>query len=90
MIVLCNATYGAAFACLPSLVSYNYGNSYLTTIHGLVLSAWGIASVFAYCCSTALQYYGIGYVGMLVCILAMYAANFVNVLTLKKRAVYKI
>lgn len=54
MIVLCNATYGAAFACLPSLISYKYGNNYLTTIHGLVLSAWGIASLFAYVCSTIL------------------------------------
>ena len=83
MIVLCNATYGAAFACLPSLVSYNYGNSYLTTIHGLVLSAWGFASVFAYICSTMLQAFNVGYIGMLVCILLMYAMNFVNTLTMK-------
>ena len=85
MIVLCNATYGAAFACLPSLVSYKFGNTYLTTIHGLVLSAWGIASVFAYICSTVLQCYGIGYVGMLICILLMYMANFANSLTIDSK-----
>ena len=86
MIVLCNATYGAAFACLPSLVSYNYGNSYLTTIHGLVLSAWGIASVFAYFCSTMLQHFEINYVGMLICIFAIYLANFINAIILKKQS----
>ena len=76
MIILCNATYGAAFACLPSLVSQRYGNTYLTTIHGLVLSAWGIASIFSYICSTTLQYFSIGYIGMLSCILFLYIANF--------------
>lgn len=83
MIILINATYGSAFAVLPSLVSYSFGNTYLTTIHGLVLSAWGIASIFAYVCSTVLNLYGVGCVGMLICILVMYVANFINVMTLK-------
>lgn len=78
MLVLVNATYGSGFAVLPSLVSQAYGNSRLTTIHGLVLSAWGIASLFSYACMSLLSMFQIGISGVLIAILLMYVLNFVN------------
>ena len=46
--VLINATYGAAFSTLPSVLNDHYGKEHLSEIHGFVLSAWGFASLFAY------------------------------------------
>lgn len=46
--ILVNAGYGAAFATLPSILNDHYGKDHLSEIHGLVLSAWGFASLFAY------------------------------------------
>lgn len=83
MIILINATYGSAFAVLPSLVSYEFGTKYLSAIHGLILSSWGIASLFAYICTTVLQSCQVGVIGILVCIAAMYAINFFNTVAMK-------
>lgn len=52
VIVLINATYGGAFACLPSVLERKYGKANLSQTHGFCLSAWGCASLFAYLCSS--------------------------------------
>ena len=37
--------YGAGFSCLPSLLSDIYGSKNISKIHGLSLTAWGIAGL---------------------------------------------
>lgn len=82
-IILINATYGSAFATLPSVLADKYGTKELSAVHGYCLSAWGIASLFAYVCTTfALSLCGNYY--FLVFILAfIYLINLVNVFSLK-------
>lgn len=38
--------FGCGFSCLPNIIHQSYGIKQLATIHGLVLSAWGIAGLF--------------------------------------------
>lgn len=87
MLILINATYGSAFAVLPTLVSSSFGNSYLTTIHGLVLSAWGVASAAAYFCTSFFGYTGeSGTTLMLIIILITYVVNFANCTCMIKKS----
>ncbi|MCL2051241.1 MAG: MFS transporter [Lachnospiraceae bacterium] len=37
--------FGVGFGCLPNVLHQNYGISQLSTVHGLVLSAWGFAGL---------------------------------------------
>ena len=46
--VMINATYGAGFSTLPSILYDNYGKENLSQCHGFALSSWGFASLFAY------------------------------------------
>ena len=46
--ILINATYGAGFSTLPTVLYDHYGKDNLSQCHGYVLSAWGFASLFAY------------------------------------------
>lgn len=45
-VLLIISCYGGGFSCMPSLISDIYGNKYLATIHGRVLTAWGCAGIF--------------------------------------------
>ena len=56
-IILINAGYGCFFACLPSILHDHYGEKNLSTLHGLCLSSWGCASIFAYICSSLILAY---------------------------------
>jgi OFA family oxalate/formate antiporter-like MFS transporter len=38
--------FGCGFSCLPNILHQNYGMSRLATVHGLMLSAWGVAGLF--------------------------------------------
>lgn len=84
-ILLINATYGAGFSTLPSILSDVYGNSSLSRIHGATLSAWGIASLPAYVISRFLLKNVSGFTPVLAALCAIYALNAVNVFILKKR-----
>jgi hypothetical protein len=37
--------FGVGFGCLPNVLHQNYGLHQLSTVHGLVLSAWGCAGL---------------------------------------------
>ncbi|MCL1900327.1 MAG: MFS transporter [Promicromonosporaceae bacterium] len=37
--------FGCGFACMPNILHQNWGMKYLSTVHGLVLSAWAIAGL---------------------------------------------
>ena len=44
-LMLINMGYGGGFSALPALITKHYGISKTSTIHGLTLSAWGIAGL---------------------------------------------
>lgn len=83
MAVVINATYGAAFSTLPSVLNDHYGKEHLSEIHGFVLSAWGFASLFAYIVTV----FGIAKLPFiaLMCVLeVVYVINLANVKSMFK------
>ena len=80
--VLINACYGAAFATLPSILNEHYGKEHLSEVHGFVLSAWGFASLFAYCV-TLLGVSLLPFTWLLVVLAVVYAANYLVVRSIK-------
>lgn len=46
MIFVVQFFFGCGFSCLPNILHQNYGMSQLATVHGLMLSAWGVAGLF--------------------------------------------
>ena len=76
--VLINACYGAAFATLPSVLNDHYGKEHLSEVHGFVLSAWGFASLFAYCV-TLLGVSLFPFTWLLVVLAVVYAINYLVV-----------
>ena len=80
--ILINAGYGAAFATLPSVLNDHYGKEHLSEIHGFVLSAWGFASLFAYC----LTLFGIAllpFSWLLIILIVVYVLNYLVVRNIK-------
>lgn len=80
--ILINACYGAAFATLPSVLNDHYGKEHLSEVHGFVLSAWGFASLFAYCV-TLLGVSLLPFTWLLVVLAIVYAANYLVVRSIK-------
>lgn len=48
IILLINSTYGGGFSTCPPVLLSHYGKDSLSKIHGLVLSAWGLAALPAF------------------------------------------
>lgn len=82
-IVIINATYGSFFALLPSVLSDHYGNKDLSTRHSAVLSAWGIASLFAYVLTMLVSLFS-SYWFLTFVLAAVYVINLLNVFKLKQ------
>ena len=80
--ILINACYGAAFATLPSVLNDHYGKEHLSEVHGFVLSAWGFASLFAYCV-TLLGVSLLPFTWLLIVLAVVYAANYLVVRSIK-------
>ena len=80
--ILINACYGAAFATLPSVLNDHYGKEHLSEVHGFVLSAWGFASLFAYCV-TLLGVSLLPFTWLLIVLAVVYAANYFVVRSIK-------
>lgn len=83
-IIMINATYGSFFALLPSVLSDHYGNKNLSTRHGLILSSWGFASLFAYVCTFMINKYCDGYYFICYVLAIVYTINLVVVMGLGK------
>lgn len=45
LLVVVNSGYGGGFSTLPALLSERFGMEKISSLHGLVLSAWGIAGL---------------------------------------------
>ena len=82
-IILINAGYGCFFACLPSILHDHYGEKNLSTLHGLCLSSWGCASIFAYICSSLILAY-FSPVTLLIVLTIVYMINLVVVYGVNK------
>jgi OFA family oxalate/formate antiporter-like MFS transporter len=83
-IVLINSTYGSAFATLPSVLYDKYGSKNLSQLHGYVLSAWGIASIFAYICTAVITSVCTGFYFTSFILFVIYLLNLLNVMYIKK------
>ena len=84
--ILINGSYGAYFASLPAILSDHYGNTELSFVHGLCLSSWGCASVFAFLIGMfVLGVFSLSQNVLFVTLAAVYCANFANVLMLRNR-----
>ncbi|ETJ44229.1 Transporter, major facilitator family protein, partial [human gut metagenome] len=45
LILLIITCYGGGFACMPAYLADLYGIRQLSTIHGRILTAWGLAGI---------------------------------------------
>lgn len=85
-IIVINSCYGSFFANLPAVLHAHYGIERLSAIHGLVLSSWGFASLFAYLCTTLItRYCSGGYYFLTVVLCAFYLLNLLVVWSAKRR-----
>ena len=55
-LMMINMGYGGGFSSLPALITKHYGISKTSTIHGLTLSAWGIAGLVGPMLANVLSY----------------------------------
>ena len=84
--IICNATYGCFFACLPAVLLDHYGKSELSFVHGLVLQAWASASLFAFLVSTfVLSILSLSQNALFTVLIAVYGMNFINVAIVRHR-----
>jgi len=84
--VVINACYGCGFAMAPAVLLERYGSSELSFCHGLLLSAWGFASLFAFGVSTfVLSTLKLGQNALFATLAAVYALNFFNTLVIRIR-----
>lgn len=84
MVVLINATYGGGFSTVPSILSEKYDITCLSRVHGLVLSAWGIAGLIGNNISTAIYSVTDSFLFVPYVLLIMYCLNMFIVLYMKK------
>lgn len=85
--IVVNACYGCGFACAPAVLLERYGSSELSFCHGLLLSAWGFASLFAYFVSTlVLSTFSLSQNALFVVLASVYALNLLNTYMLRRRS----
>ena len=84
-LLIINACYGAGFSVIPGILADHFGMDNISKIHGAVLSAWGVAGLVgnqvAILVSDKL---GFGYYGVVVMLIALYAANMWNAAKLRR------
>ena len=81
-IILINACYGGGFSTLPSVLSDEYDLTCLSRIHGLVLSAWGIAGLVGNNISSVLYSCTGNFMLLPLILLATYIINFILTMTM--------
>lgn len=82
--IIINATYGSFFALLPSILSDHYGNNKLSIRHSAILSAWGIASLYAYLIMTFVINYLTSLSILFITLIFVYGLNCYNIFMLKR------
>ena len=84
ILIVISACYGAGFSCLPTLLSDIYGMENISKIHGLSLTAWGIAGLVGNQMSSLIKNITGNYTNVIYLLVALYLIEFVLVLYLKK------
>ena len=75
LILVATCCYGAGFSVIPSIVYKIFGVNNTSTVHGLVLSAWGIAGLIGNQIGLYLFEHG-GYIGLIIVLYIVHIINF--------------
>lgn len=83
LIVSC---YGGGFSCMPAYISDIFGTKYLSSIHGRILTAWGLAGIVGPILLAVLYGMTSGYTISLYTFSALFVVNFIVAILLKIKA----
>ncbi|WP_296003172.1 OFA family MFS transporter [uncultured Veillonella sp.] len=75
LILLIITCYGGGFACIPAYLADLYGIRQLSTIHGRILTAWGLAGIVGPMLVSYFHEAGYGYSTALVCFALLFVLN---------------
>jgi len=82
-IILVEGGYGGMFATAPQILLSQYGNKPLSVVHGLLLTSWGLASLFAFFCTLVLSQFTANYYFITILLSSVYLVMFIISLTIK-------
>ena len=83
LILLIITCYGGGFSCMPAYLADLYGIRQLSTIHGRILTAWGLAGIVGPMLVSYFHEAGYGYTTALVCFALLFVLNTVIAIILK-------
>ena len=83
LILLIITCYGGGFACMPAYLADLYGIRQLSTIHGRILTAWGLAGIVGPMLVSYFHEAGYGYTTALVCFALLFILNTIIAIILK-------
>ena len=83
LILLIITCYGGGFACMPAYLADLYGIRQLSTIHGRILTAWGLAGIAGPMLVSYFHEAGYGYTTALVCFALLFVLNTIIAIILK-------
>lgn len=83
-LILIPALYGAGFSTCPSILSNKYGMNHISTIHGMVLSAWGVAGLVGNQIAANVFKYTGSYSALLFILGAIYITIYFNTKSMRR------
>ena len=83
LILLIITCYGGGFSCMPAYLADLYGIRQLSTIHGRILTAWGLAGIAGPMIVSYFHEAGYGYSMALVCFAVLFVLNTIIAIILK-------
>ena len=83
LILLIITCYGGGFSCMPAYLADLYGIRQLSTIHGRILTAWGLADIAGPMLVSYFHEAGYGYTTALECFAALFVLNTIIAIILK-------
>ena len=83
LILIIITCYGGGFSCMPAYLADLYGIRQLSTIHGRILTAWGLAGIVGPMLVSYFHEAGYGYSTALECFAALFVLNTIIAIVLK-------
>jgi len=83
LILLIITCYGGGFSCMPAYLADLYGIRQLSTIHGRILTAWGLAGIVGPMLVSYFHEAGYGYTTALLCFALLFVLNTIIAIILK-------
>ena len=83
LILLIITCYGGGFFCMPAYLADLYGIRQLSTIHGRILTAWGLAGIVGPMLVSYFHEAGYGYTTALICFALLFVLNTIIAIILK-------